>query len=138
MSSNAKYKEGDPDTVAAYYRVHFKAALRQTEHLDQVITSLRASFTKNGILRAREIEKCLMNETWLSSEYTLLPQLERLSIPTLVIHGDDDFIPVECAARIAQAIPGARFVLLRDCGHFSYLERLDEVRKELADFFQDI
>ena len=71
------------------------------------------------------------------SHYTLLPQLERLSIPTLVIHGDDDFIPVECAARITQAIPEARFILLRDCGHFSYLERLEEVRRELADFFQD-
>jgi proline iminopeptidase len=66
-----------------------------------VIKSLRLSFTKEGILKAREIEERLMNETWLSSECNLLPRLKGLSIPTLVIHGDYDFIPVECAAHIA-------------------------------------
>jgi pimeloyl-ACP methyl ester carboxylesterase len=78
-----------------------------------------------------------MDETWSSSEYNLFPGLERLGIPTLVIHGDYDLIPVEYAARIAQAIPGARLVVLRETGHFSYLESPDEVRKEIGDFFHD-
>jgi proline iminopeptidase len=132
--SDAKYQAGDPDTVAAYYRIHFRAALRQPKHLERVIERLRSSFTNEGILKARQIEVRLMNETWLSSDYNLLPKLERLRTPTLVIHGDDDLIPVECAAHIAQAIPGARFVLLRECGHFSFLERPEEVRNELGDF----
>jgi proline iminopeptidase len=136
-SSDAKYQEGDPDTVAEYYRIHFRATLRQPEHLERVIESLRRSFTKEGILKAREIEERLMHETWLSSEYNLLLKLKRLRVPTLVIHGDYDIVPVECAAHIAQAIPGACFVLLRECGHFSYLECPDEVRKETADFFDD-
>ena len=58
--------------------------------------------------------------------YNLLPALTRLRIPTLILHGDYDFVPVACAAHIAEAIPGARLVVLRDCGHFSYLERPDE------------
>jgi proline iminopeptidase len=135
LSSDAKYQEGDPETVAAYYRIHFRATLRQAEHIERVIESLRLSFTKEGILKAREIEDRLINETWLSSEYNLLPKLKRLSIPTLVIHGDYDFIPIECAAHIAQTIPGARFVVLSETGHFSYLESPNEVRKEIGDFF---
>lgn len=134
-SSDTRYQEGDPDTVADYYRIHFRAALRQPEHLESVITRLRSSFTQEGIRKAREIEKRLMNETWLSSEYNLLPRLAWLRLPTLIIHGADDFIPVECAAHIAQAIPGARFVLLRECGHFSYLECPDQVRQEIDAFF---
>ncbi len=86
-SSDARYLEGDPDRVAKYYRIHFRAALRRPEHLERVINSLRLSFTKEGILKAREIEERLMNETWLSSEYNLLPKLKWLSIPTLIIHG---------------------------------------------------
>jgi hypothetical protein len=39
-------------------------------------------------------------------------------------------------ARIAQAIAGARFSLLRDCGHFSFLEYPEEVHKEIVGFFQ--
>jgi proline iminopeptidase len=135
-STDAAYQAGDPNTVAAYYRIHFRSTLRRPEHLEAVIERLRASFTKEGILKARAVEDRLMDETWLSSDYDLLPRLERLSIPTLVIHGEHDLIPVECAEHIAQAIPGARFVLLRDCGHFAYLECPDRVRKAIDEFFQ--
>lgn len=135
LSARAKYRAGDPDTVAAYYRIHFRPTLRQPEHLERVIARLRSTFTTGGILKARAIEERLMDETWLSSAYDLFPELERLRIPTLVIHGDHDLIPVACAAHIAQAIPGARLALMSDCGHFTYLECPDEVRKEIAIFF---
>jgi proline iminopeptidase len=134
LSSTDKYQEGDLEAEAEYYRVHFQATLRQQEHLEKIIGRLRANFTKESVLKAREIEKRLNNETWLSSEYNLLPKLQPLRIPTLILHGDHDLFPVECVAHIAQAIPGARLVLLRDCGHFAYLERPDEVHKEVTDF----
>ncbi len=137
LASTARYQQGDLEADAEYYRIHYRAALRQPEHIERVVKRLRLGFTQDGIRKARAIEDRLMSETWLASEYDLLPGLERLRIPTLVIHGEDDFVPVDCAAHIAQAIPGARFVLLRDCGHFSYLERPEEVRKEIADFFHD-
>ncbi len=52
-SSEVRYQESDPDTVADYYRIHFRAALRRPEQLERVIQSLRKSFTKEGILKAR-------------------------------------------------------------------------------------
>lgn len=134
-AADIEYQEGDPDMVAEYYRIHFRGALGQPEHLERVIQSLRRSFTKDGILKGREIEERLMNETWLASEFNLFPDLERLRIPTLVIHGDCDIAPEECATHVAQAIPGARLVVLRGCGHFSYLERPVEVRKGIIAFF---
>jgi proline iminopeptidase len=136
LSADARYQEGDPDAVAEYYRNHFRATLRQEEHLEKLIESLRSSFTKEGILKARKIEERLIHETWLSSEYNLMPDLQQLTMPALIIHGDHDHIPVECAAHIAEAIPGTRFALLKECGHFSYLEYPDDVRKELIDFFR--
>jgi pimeloyl-ACP methyl ester carboxylesterase len=72
------------------------------------------------------------------SEYDLFPSLERLRIPALVIHGEYDLVPKELAAHIAQAIPGARFVLLEDAGHFSFLERPAEVQKEIVDFLNSL
>jgi proline iminopeptidase len=136
MSSRSGYQEGDPDAVARYYRVHFKAALSRQEDLDRIITSLRLSFTKEGILLARGIEDRLMDETRGSSEYDLLPKLKQLNIPTLVIHGDHDFVPLECALHIVQSIDEARFALLKDCGHFSYLECPGDVRKEISAFLR--
>jgi len=77
-----------------------------------------------------------MNETWSSPECDLLPKLKSLRIPTLVITGDHEFIPAAIAAHITQAIPNARMVTLKDCGHFSYLERPVAVRERIDAFFR--
>jgi pimeloyl-ACP methyl ester carboxylesterase len=75
-----------------------------------------------------------MNETWQSGTYDLLPRLARLRVPALVIHGERDLIPVECARRIAGTIPGARFVLLQGSGHFCHLEAPEAVRRVIVEF----
>lgn len=74
-----------------------------------------------------------MNEALLSREYDLLPRLTRLSVPALVIHGEHDFISGDCAPHVAGAIHRARFVLLRETGHFSYLESPNEVHKGIRE-----
>ena len=75
-----------------------------------------------------------MDETWRSSEYDLFPKLARLRVPTLVIHGERDLIPVECARHIAETVPGARLVVLGEAGHFSYIDAPDAVRAAVVDF----
>jgi proline iminopeptidase len=135
ISASAAYKEGDPDAVTAYYRIHFKPALARPEDFEKVIARLRSSFTKAGILKAKAIEGRLMNDTWSSPEYDLLPKLKSLRIPTLVIYGDHDFIPAATAEHITQAIPNTRIVTLKDCGHFSYLECPVAVREQIDTFF---
>lgn len=135
MVASTEYMGGDPDAVTATYRIHYGTMIKQPEHLERLMTSLRLSFTKEGILRGREIEDRLVRETWLSADFDLFPKLERLSVPTLVIHGDYDVIPVPCVTRIAQAIPGAHFVLLKDCGHFPYIEAPDKLREAINEFF---
>jgi len=51
ISASAAYKDGDPDAVTAYYRIHFKPALARPEDFEKVIARLRSSFTKEGILK---------------------------------------------------------------------------------------
>jgi proline iminopeptidase len=138
MASTA-YQEGDPEAVTARYRLHFKPALKRPEDFERLMATMRAGFArqgKEGILKARAIEDRLMQDTWQVQGYDLLPQLRNLRIPTLVICGDHDFFPSEIAGHIARAIPNARLVMLRDCGHFAYLECPGEVRNAFNDFFQ--
>jgi proline iminopeptidase len=132
------YKEGDPETVAARYRIHFKPALARPEDYEKLMTRMKAAFTrqeKDGILKARAVEDQLMRDTWQVNGYDLLPRLRSLRIPTLVLTGDRDFIPVEISAHIAEALPNARFVTLKNCGHFAYLECPGDVRKTVDEFF---
>jgi proline iminopeptidase len=136
LESRSEFVEGDVDARAAYYRVHYRATLREPELLDRLIAHLKAGLTKEGILQAGPIGVRLWNETYETPGYNLLPKLTFLDIPTLVLHGDYDFVPVVCARHIAEAIPGARLVVLRDCGHFSYLERPVEVHQAISDFLR--
>ena len=39
------------------------------------------------------------------------------------------------AAEVAAAIPGARLAVLRECGHFAYIENPDGVLKALGELF---
>jgi len=46
------------------------------------------------------------------------PQLEKLDLPTLVIHGDaDPLVPVECGRDTAEAVPGAELLIIEGMGH---------------------
>jgi proline iminopeptidase len=137
--ASAAYKEGDPEAVAARYRLHFKPALKRAEDYQRLMATMKAGFAsqgKEGILKARAVEDLLMHDTWQVDSYDLLPKLRNLSIPTLVIYGDHDFIPGEIAVHIARAIPNARLVTLRNCGHFAYLECAGDVRNAFDDFFR--
>ncbi len=138
MASTA-YKEGDPETVAARYRLHFKPALKRPQDYEKLMARMRVEFIsqgKEGIVKARAVEDRLMADTWEVDGYDLLPKLQNLSIPTLVIFGDHDFIPGAIGQHIAGAIPTARLVTLRNCGHFAYLECAGDVRNALGDFFR--
>jgi proline iminopeptidase len=135
LVSSAAYQEGDPDAVAAYYRIQYSTTIKKPAHVDQLMENMRLGFTKENILKGRAIEARLYDETWLSGGFDLFPRLERLTIPTLIIHGDYDFVPTACATHIAQAIHGAHCAVLKECGHFAYIESPDEVRKEISDFF---
>jgi proline iminopeptidase len=113
-------------------------ALMRSADYERLMATMRAGFIsqrKEGILKARAVEDRLMRDTWEIQGYDLLPKLRRLDIPTLVIAGDHDFIPGEVAAHIAGAIPNARLLTLKDCGHFAYLESAGDVRIGLIDFF---
>ena len=135
--ASAAYQAGDPEAVTARYRIHLEHALSRTEDYEKLIATMHAGFIrqgKGGIVKARAVEDQLMRDTWNVAGYDLMPKLRRLRIPTLVITGDHDFIPVVVAEHIAQAIPNARLITITDCGHFAFLERADEVRSAIDDF----
>ncbi len=50
---------------------------------------------------------------------TRMDAVERLDIPTLIVWGAEDvFQPLDCGARLAAAMPHARFEVIEQAGHF--------------------
>ena len=101
--------------------------------------TMQAAFRSQGsegIVKARAVEDRLMIDTWQNPRYDLLPKLRNLRIPTLVIAGDKDFFPLEVSTHIADALPNAKLVTTKDCGHFAFLECPGEVRNALRGFLK--
>ena len=133
IAATPRYQSGELAADAEYYRIHFGATVRDPDRLERLLNSLRANFTPATILLARQIEDRLMDETWSLAGYDLFPALRTLRVPALVIHGQHDLIPEEGARHIADAIPGARFVLVPDCGHFSFMEAPEAVSAAIGE-----
>jgi 3-oxoadipate enol-lactonase len=60
-----------------------------------------------------------------------------ITSPTLVIHGAEDrYVPVANANALAEAIPGSKLRILDDAGHLVFIERAEEVNKEIVSFLK--
>lgn len=60
-----------------------------------------------------------------------------IDAPILVIHGADDrYVPVANAAALAKAVPGAELRILDAAGHLVFIERAEEVNKEIVSFLK--
>jgi len=139
ITATDAYKQGDPATVAARYRIHFKHGLRRAADYERLMTRMSAGFHaqgKEGIVKAWAVEERLYRDTWQAPGYDLLSKVRELRIPTLVIVGEQDFIPTQIAAQIAQAVPSATLVRISDCGHFAYMECGADVRRAMDEFFR--
>jgi proline iminopeptidase len=134
IAATDAFQRGDVEAEAAYYRVHFRMTLRRPDLLEALVARLRSDYTAEGVLLARAIEDRLYAETSGSQGWDLFPALRELDVPTLLVHGEYDFVPVELAARIAEAVPGARLSVLPGCGHFTYLEAPEAVFEEISGF----
>ncbi|HEU4588792.1 MAG TPA: alpha/beta fold hydrolase [Gemmatimonadales bacterium] len=62
-------------------------------------------------------------EVWQSlGDYDLRPRLRTLRLPALVVHGENDPIPV-ASARETAALLGAELHVLPECGHVPHVEQ---------------
>jgi pimeloyl-ACP methyl ester carboxylesterase len=75
--------------------------------------------------------------TWQprSHDPQLQKWLHRIKVPTLLIWGDHDrLFPKEYAFAYERLIPGAKVVIIPDCGHLPQVEKADEFVAELEAF----
>lgn len=78
---------------------------------------------------------------WAAEQETLdlRGDLARITAPTLVVVGEDDFIcDVESARLMASGIAGAQLAVVVDAGHFPWVEQPAAFRRALDPFLAEI
>ena len=70
------------------------------------------------LLRVQHWDRALWEYTAASRPLHLDRRLQELTLPVLVITGDDDrVVPTAESIRLANALPNARLVIIQECGH---------------------
>ena len=70
-------------------------------------------------------------------DWDLRPALKTLMIPVLIVHGEDDAIPMDLVEEWASSLPHATLVRIPRAAHFTYVERPELVWPPVARFLGD-
>lgn len=113
---------GDAAACRAYYVLWFQPFFRDSAAANRS----RGDFCA-GSVEARRNKILSVDRYVIASlgEWDWRPTLRRLNVPTLVVHGSDDVIPVAYGREWAAAMPDGKLLLLPGVGHFPYLEAPD-------------
>ena len=90
-------------------------------------------------LQAENWDQALWEHTQAADPPGLDERLSEISVPTLVISGDDDqIVPVESSIRLAENIPSAELVILENCGHLPQEECPEAFMNAVEGFLKPI
>jgi proline iminopeptidase len=123
------FKEGNPDLVERYNRMMFRTYCYIPEKADLLNLRMTPTAAVNG-----EKVGTIFHQTLLSKPFDLHAQLRNLNIPTLILHGDFDPVPPITAQHTHENIKNSKYILIKHCGHFPYVEQPDEFFTDIKEF----
>ena len=116
-------KETFADRQAALFKLFSGSLYDELEIREVAKLSLERDFTPDGTARQ-------MAAIMASPDRT--PQLKKLNVPTLVVHGlEDGLVQPSGGYATTQAIPGARLLAFPDMGHNLPQARIPEILDEI-------
>ncbi|MCA6122666.1 alpha/beta fold hydrolase [Bradyrhizobium sp. WSM 1704] len=112
--TRVQYQNKDPRGHA-----EFKAML--AEH-----SAVGSANTQQGVQKERP------------SLYTLTDEMQRITVPTLIITGDEDWPCLLPGILMKQNIPSAALAVMPNCGHAINIEEPDEYNRIVGDFLAQV
>jgi len=156
----------DPAPTTRQYREQFEAEFSRRQQ-GPVVQQMRAELAASGLrerdadaYRQRSFELSVagyfadparahdltpfrvvgrvQQSVWSSlGDFDLTTRLTHGAVPSLIVHGRQDPIPLESSEIAARAL-GARLVVLDDCGHVPYVEQPQSLFDAVRDFLTQI
>jgi proline iminopeptidase len=105
----------DPAAMERYLKTFFRTFFYNPQLSDSIVLKIDDQWLTNNNLTGNFIWRDL-------GKYDIHDRLVRITAPSLIIHGAASVISVEGAKAIASRIPNSKLIVLKDVGHFPYIE----------------
>ena len=131
-----KYEElekSSSEQINKMFEMAFSTYFYDPKNVKFLTLKMSKASHMSGFKVSEEMDKTV----WLNPKFNLFPSLKNLQIPTLIIHAKQDVFPISTARDLENTIPKSKAVYLDRCGHFSYIEKADEVFKAIRSFLSD-
>lgn len=106
--------------------------LKDPRGFKEFLTQLGEHSSKGAALTLRGVQ------AQRPSPFDLVPQLEKMTVPTLIIHGDEDRSCLGTGAFLKRTIPSAGLMVFPKTGHTINLEEPALFNFALQDFFAQV
>jgi proline iminopeptidase len=130
LTASEGFAARDPATVSQVYRVLYRQTFRDRTRISDLDLDLAESTADNGPEVARLLGESMGEVDW----WDRLPEID---VPTLVLHGRYDALPVAVSEELAATLPRGRLVVLAS-GHFPYVEDPDGLLSAISSFLVDL
>lgn len=113
-----RVKEYDDEMMAYFYdKTLMSKLIVGPDFINEKVIDLTAKKLEEEYLNT--LEKCNLN---------------KIKVPTLIIHSDYDFVPYESSLQLTNMIQNSSLKLIENCGHFTFIEKCDELCRIIDDF----
>ena len=118
--------------ITELYKKLFTSYFYDPKAAAKLTVNMNEKSAKSGFKVGEEVVK-----VWLKPSFSLIPQLRKLKVPTLIIHCKEDIVPLWAAEQIKEAMPIAQIEALEQCGHFAYIEKPEQVFSSIERFLSE-
>lgn len=126
------FKRRDPAAMQKYFRLLFTGSFKYRYLAD----SLTLTFGPDYAARSKLLHY-LAKEPRLQT-YDILSALEAITCPVLIIGSDYDLAPPESNEQIQSHIRGSRYLIMKNCGHFPFIEAPTQFFPAVRDFLERV
>jgi len=112
------------------YENLFRVLYRKQFYNRDLADSLTLSFPKNFYQRSQILQHLGKD----FSSYNLYDDLQQFDFPVLIIYGDYDPLAHEVGPKLQSTIAQSQLRILKNCGHFPYIEKNEEFFREVTQF----
>lgn len=127
--NSQKFKDNDTTTIIKYLTLINSVNFYDKPRSNELFKDMEISpyFMENF----KKINKKLLNEYInIIDKYNLYD----IHIPTLIIHSEFDFIPIESSEYINYKLENSNIKFIKKCGHYSFIEKTEEVLESIDKF----